>query len=89
VDDNSASLGVRNENLGWIPAKHIDMCKFSSREDIGYRHVSLAIKNLVKDVLKQRLDLGVADPNGAQVSRSRQVGALPERPKELFLADNP
>lgn len=70
MDDNSASLGGQNENLGWIPANHMEMCKFSSREDIGQSRVSLAIKNLVKDVLKQRLDLGVADPNEARVSRS-------------------
>ncbi|KFZ25303.1 hypothetical protein V502_00216 [Pseudogymnoascus sp. VKM F-4520 (FW-2644)] len=50
VHDNSAVLGVRNENLIYIPADHREMCKFSKCTDIGYRRLSGALLELIEDL---------------------------------------
>jgi hypothetical protein len=49
VDDDSASLGCRNERKQWIPANHSEMCKFKDATEIGYIRVAGAIEDLVED----------------------------------------
>lgn len=39
VDGASATLGLKNETLLWIPADHMDMCKFSASDEIGYKRL--------------------------------------------------
>ncbi|KAI9703669.1 MAG: hypothetical protein M1836_007439 [Candelina mexicana] len=48
VDDASASLGVKNEDTCTIPANHLDMCKYETMREIGFRRVSGAIEELVE-----------------------------------------
>lgn len=50
VDDVSASLGAANEIQKWIPANHLDMCKFSSAEDIGYQRIAGAIEEILDNL---------------------------------------
>jgi protein SERAC1 len=47
VDDTSASIGAANEIQKWIPANHLDMCKFSSNEDIGYQRLAGAVEEIL------------------------------------------
>ena len=40
---NVSSQFTGRENICSIDANHIDMCKFSSREDVGYQRVTNAL----------------------------------------------
>ncbi len=50
VDKETATLGVKNEDIIHIPANHSDMCKFASETDIGYERISDALLQLVEDM---------------------------------------
>ncbi|KAK3616853.1 hypothetical protein LTR56_024852 [Elasticomyces elasticus] len=57
VEDHDARLDLENEQVGWIPADHKAMCKFSDKKELGYRKVSAAIKEQIEDakmILEQR-----------------------------------
>jgi hypothetical protein len=54
VDDDSASLGFPQEEKGWIPANHIDMVKYDSENDTGFKRVAHSIASLVEDGLRQK-----------------------------------
>lgn len=47
VDDFSSIIGDAAEGKEGIDANHIDMCRFASRDDNGYKKVSGEIRRLV------------------------------------------
>jgi hypothetical protein len=49
VDDDSASLGFPNEGKQVLPGNHVEMVKFDSKTDTGYKRVSIAIMDLIED----------------------------------------
>lgn len=48
-----------------IPSDHIDMCKFQSNTDIGYRRVRSQLRDLLEP----------EHPEGMQESRSSNIGS--------------
>ena len=67
----SASLDTFKETVGTIPENHVDMCKFASREDIGYVRVADRIEELCSAAIGA-LRQGTANQS--------QVGAVPAAP---------
>ena len=49
VDDFSSIIGDAAEAQEGIDANHVQMCKFTSRDDPGYKKVFRVIRDLVKD----------------------------------------
>jgi ankyrin repeat protein len=70
VDKETATLGVKNEDIIHIPANHSDMCKFASDTDIGYQRISDALLQLVEDMT-------------AEVEQSKKVPDAQVRGREL------
>jgi hypothetical protein len=48
VDDYSSIIGDAAEGKEGIDANHVEMCKFGSAEDNGYRKVSSVIRLFIK-----------------------------------------
>lgn len=70
VDKETATLGVKNEDIIHIPANHSDMCKFASDTDIGYERISDALLQLVEDMT-------------AEAEQNKKGPATPVRGREL------
>ena len=51
MEQYSASLDTFKETVGTIPENHMDMCKFASKEDIGYVRVADRIEELCSAVI--------------------------------------
>ncbi|KAI2603729.1 hypothetical protein GGR54DRAFT_622131 [Hypoxylon sp. NC1633] len=54
VPEWSASIDGFNVKSHIVPANHMDMCKFSKREDVGYKRVVFLIKNILKQEYRAR-----------------------------------
>ncbi|KAL8852479.1 MAG: hypothetical protein Q9221_002602 [Calogaya cf. arnoldii] len=54
VDDFSSIIGDAAEGKEGIDANHLDMCRFRSKDDAGYRKVSGEIKTLVHAASQRR-----------------------------------
>ena len=52
VDDDSATLGFPHERKQWILANHSNICKFRTKDDIGYERVAGALWELIEDSFK-------------------------------------
>ncbi len=51
VDDDSAAVGHSDQIKQWLPANHLDMCKFDDRNSVSYKRVAGAIVELIHDTL--------------------------------------
>jgi hypothetical protein len=49
VGKESSIIGDARENRAYIHANHVDMVKFSTRDDPGYKSVLDAIERLLED----------------------------------------
>ena len=58
VDEDSARLGLHNEELFEVDADHKTICKIPSSESRGYDQVIVWIADLVRNVIK---DTSTAD----------------------------
>jgi pimeloyl-ACP methyl ester carboxylesterase len=76
VEQYSASLDTFKETVGTIPENHMDMCKFASKEDIGYVRVADRIEELCSAAI------GVLRQGTANQS---PVGAVPAAPTPAHL----
>ncbi|KAG7293507.1 hypothetical protein NEMBOFW57_003559 [Staphylotrichum longicolle] len=48
VPEWSATIDGFNVKYQQVPANHMDMCKFATREEIGYKRVVFLLKNILK-----------------------------------------
>ena len=55
VPDFSSSLGDPLERAEHIDANHMEMCRFSSREDPGYTQVGGELASQVEDAHQQHM----------------------------------
>lgn len=91
VPKSSATLSSFYVRSGSIQADHINMCKFSSSDDSGYKRVAQEIKALIKKALEEEtaweektdIEQGMAKTfprllSGAQSSRQGFEHIIPE-----------
>lgn len=84
VPHSSATLPSFFARSGSIQENHMNICKFSSRNDIGYKRVAQEIKELIKKATRKVLNeqgMGRTSPrliSGAQSSRQRLDDIVPE-----------
>ncbi|ORX93463.1 Alpha/Beta hydrolase protein, partial [Clohesyomyces aquaticus] len=52
VERASAAMDTFNEQVITIPENHMDMCKFSSKDDVGYQRVSDMIDDFASNAVK-------------------------------------
>lgn len=69
VPHSSATLPSFNARSGSIQENHMNMCKFSSRNDIGYKRVTQEIKDLIKKATKEAFN-----EQGMRRSSPRMIG---------------
>jgi hypothetical protein len=50
VSRDSAKIDYAKENTGTIPADHVGMSKFSSKDDTGYKRVLHAIEGILQEM---------------------------------------
>ena len=79
VDQDTATLGVKNEDVIYIPANHSDMCKFGDSQDLGYQRISNAIIDQV-DSIKQEIERKDHQQRQAAQTQSRGVDFAEELP---------
>ncbi len=59
-DDDSATIGNPHEIKQWLPADHLNMCKFDARASVAYKRVSGAIVESIEDALRRASGLAMS-----------------------------
>ncbi|RYP73426.1 hypothetical protein DL769_004228 [Monosporascus sp. CRB-8-3] len=79
VTKDSATMKVGHENIRMLSREHFDICRFSEEDMVGadFKQVLAAIKNILEDSPKAKLDFGDI---GRKVIKSLRVEELRANP---------
>ncbi|KAM0796938.1 hypothetical protein BDR22DRAFT_936967 [Usnea florida] len=74
VPEESSSLGFRKfEQRNMISKNHMEMCRFSSKDDEGYEKFLVALRDYIKDIEGKKAERQLAE---VAVGRERQLAEL-------------